>query len=164
MNRLVTRLSLAAYLLAILLIGADQASKAWAVGVLGVDQGVSQPVAGPFFLSMVHNKGFSFGILNGDAQWSRWALSIFSIAVAMGLAVWVRRVERPILATAIGFIMGGAIGNVVDRVRFGWVVDFLDFSRLGFPWVFNVADAAINIGVALLLLDALLSARKVPAT
>jgi signal peptidase II len=163
-SRLVTRLSLAAYVLAILLIAADQASKAWAVSVLGMDQGTSEPVAGPFFLSMVHNKGFSFGILNGDAQWSRWALSAFSIAVAAGLAVWVRRVERPILATAIGFIMGGAIGNVVDRVRFGWVVDFLDFSRLGFPWVFNVADAAINIGVALLLLDALLSSRKVAAT
>jgi signal peptidase II len=154
------RLSLSAYVLAAVVIALDQASKYWVFDVLKLQEGTSQPVAAIFSLSMVHNKGFSFGLLNIDAQWSRWALSVFSLAVAAVLAVWVRRVERPVLALAIGFVMGGAIGNVVDRVRLGWVIDFLDFGRLGFPWVFNVADAAINVGVALLLLDTLVAPRK----
>jgi signal peptidase II len=102
----------------------------------------------------------SFGFLTLDAGWTRWALSAFSIAVAAGLAVWARRVERPLLAIAVGLIMGGAVGNVVDRVRFGAVTDFIDFSELYFPWVFNLADSAITVGVALLLWDSLVTPRR----
>jgi signal peptidase II len=81
--------------------------------------------------------------------------------VALGL--WVRRIDRVLSGAAIGLIMGGAIGNnIIDRVRWGQVFDFLDFSGLHFPWVFNVADSAISLGVALLVLDSLLTAR--PAT
>jgi signal peptidase II len=160
MSRIAGRLSLMAYAVAVAVIGLDQLLKYWIVDVIRLPEGVSTPVTGFFRLSMVWNKGFSFGLLNIDAQWSRWALSVFSIAVAAILAVWVRRVERPVLALAIGFVMGGAIGNVIDRVRYGAVVDFLDFSQLHFPWVFNIADAAINVGVALLLLDTVLAPRK----
>jgi signal peptidase II len=77
------------------------------------------------------------------------------------LAWWATRVERRLLVAAIGLVMGGALGNVIDRIRFGGVVDFLDFSGTGlFPWIFNVADAAITVGVALLILDSLLSERR----
>ena len=78
----------------------------------------------------------------------------------MALAVWVRRVDRLILAVAVGLIMGGAVGNVIDRVRFGAVTDFLDFSRLWFPWVFNVADSGVSIGSTLLVWDLFLAPRK----
>jgi signal peptidase II len=67
----------------------------------------------------------------------------------------VRRSGRPLFAVAVGLVMGGAIGNVIDRIRFGAVADFVDVSRLHFPWVFNVADSAITVGICLLLLDML---------
>ena len=83
-----------------------------------------------------------------------------STAVAVALAVWVRKADRPLLASAIGLIIGGAVGNLIDRIRYGYVVDFIDASGLYFPWVFNVADAAINVGVALLLLDIFVAGDK----
>ena len=80
----------------------------------------------------------------------------FALVVVAALAVWARRVDRPLLAAALGLVIGGAIGNnLIDRVRFGAVADFLDFTGLHFPWVFNVADSAITVGVVLLLLDSL---------
>ena len=94
----------------------------------------------------------------------RWVLAVFSLAVSIGLAVWVRKVARPLTAIAIGLIIGGALGNLIDRVRFGWVVDFLDFSGLHFPWVFNVADSGITVGVALLLAETLLTPDKPKAS
>jgi signal peptidase II len=102
----------------------------------------------------------SFGLLRADADLTRWALAAFSIIVAVVLAVWVRGATRRLAAVALGLVIGGAVGNVVDRIRFGAVADFLDFSRLWFPWIFNVADAAISCGVALLLLDMLLQERQ----
>ena len=68
--------------------------------------------------------------------------------------------SKPLPAAAIGLIMGGAVGNVIDRIRLGVVSDFLDFTQLGFPWVFNVADSAITVGVVLLLLDNLLAPKR----
>lgn len=111
------------------------------------------PVAGPFNLSMVWNQGVSFGLFRGEQEWVRWALAAFSLGVAIALGVWARRIERPLLGAAVGLVMGGAVGNLVDRVRLGAVADFLDFQSLHFPWVFNIADSAITIGVVLLLLD-----------
>jgi signal peptidase II len=155
-----SRLALIAYALAVTVIVADQALKYWVLEVFHLPERVSAPVAGPFWLSMVWNRGVSFGFLNADAEWTRWALSAFSIIVAGALAVWVRSVDRLILAIAVGLVIGGAVGNVIDRVRFGAVTDFLDFSRLMFPWVFNVADSAISIGSALLIWDLFLAPRK----
>jgi len=157
------RLQLFAYALAVAVIVADQALKWWVLQVYDLPDRVSAPVVGPFWLSMVWNRGVSFGFLNLGADWTRytrWALSIFSVAVALALAVWVRKVERPILALAGGLIMGGAIGNVIDRLRIGAVADFLDFSRLWFPWVFNIADSAITVGALLLIWDLFLAPRK----
>jgi signal peptidase II len=102
---------------------------------------------------MVWNRGVSFGLLTAEVDLARWGLAAFSLIVAIALIVWARRIERPLPALALGFVIGGALGNMIDRVRFGAVVDFLDFSGLWFPWVFNVADSAITVGVALLLID-----------
>jgi signal peptidase II len=72
----------------------------------------------------------------------------------------VRRAEQALTGLALGLIIGGAIGNLIDRARLGAVVDFLDFSGLHFPWVFNVADSGVSVGVALVLLDSLIAPKK----
>ena len=156
----IPRIALAAYGFALLIIIVDQLTKAWVMQALGLRfEGQSVPVLTPILsLTLVHNEGVSFGLF-GDGS-ARWLLSVFSVVVAGVLAWWALRAERRLLITAIGLIMGGAIGNVIDRIRFGWVVDFLDFSGTGvFPWVFNVADSAITVGVVLLILDSILSER-----
>lgn len=155
-----TKLGLSAYGLAALVIALDQASKYWILQSFDLPLKGSVPVAGPFHLTMVWNKGVSFGLLRADADLTRWALAAFSIIVSIFLAAWARNATRKLTATALGLVIGGAIGNVVDRIRFGAVADFLDVSRLWFPWIFNVADAAITVGVALLLLDMLLQDRE----
>jgi len=153
----IPRLAIVAYVLALVVVGADQALKYWVIEVFDLPSRTTAQVAGPFWLTMVWNRGVSFGVFNTDADWTRWALSAFALAVAGMLAVWATRVRGALLAVAIGFIMGGALGNLVDRVR---LADFLDFSRLHFPWVFNLADSAINIGAVLLIWDLFLAPRK----
>lgn len=157
---LVTRFGWAAYALAAVVVALDQASKAWVLGPLGLpDRGVVE-VAPIFRLTMVWNPGVSFGLLAARSDLGRWLLVGFAACVVVALGVWARRMTRPLTALAVGLVMGGAIGNnVIDRVRFGAVADFLDFSGLGFKWVFNLADSAISVGVALLLLEMLLGAR-----
>jgi len=156
----VSRLGWAAYALAGVVVALDQASKAWVLGPLGLpDRGMVQ-VLPIFRLSMVWNPGVSFGLLAARGELGRWLLVAFAACVVAALAVWARRMNRLLTALAVGLVMGGAIGNnIIDRVRFGAVADFLDFSGLGFKWVFNVADSAISVGVALLLLEMLLGAR-----
>jgi signal peptidase II len=163
MTRAVTRPGVMAYLLAVAIIVADQISKYWILEIVRLPERGPVEVFGPFYLYFVQNEGVSFGLLRG-ADWVRWALAAFSLAVSIGLAVWARRVERPLLAVSIGLVMGGAIGNLIDRIRFGWVVDFLDFTRLHFLWVFNVADSAISIGIALLVLETMFPVKKPAAT
>ncbi|CAN5368959.1 signal peptidase II [soil metagenome] len=160
----ITRLAWAAYGFALAIIILDQLTKAWFLSTTGnaQDMGLANSaviVPGLLKFSFVKNQGVSFGLFGGGE--ARWLLSVFSIAVAAGLAWWATTANRRLLITAIGFVIGGALGNAIDRVRFGYVVDFLDFSSTGlFPWVFNVADSAITIGVILLILDSILSERK----
>jgi signal peptidase II len=106
-----------------------------------------------FDLTMVWNKGVSFGLLAGGMT-SRVLLSTVSILVSVGLLIWLANLRRRVAAIGIGFIIGGALGNAWDRIIYGAVVDFFDFSGLYFPYVFNVADVAINVGVACLAWDA----------
>lgn len=167
----IPRIAYAAYGFALAIIILDQLTKAWvldAMSMLTADGALidkemwwrqSIPVIDPILkFSFVLNDGVSFGLFGGGA-W-RMLLTIFPFAVAAFLAVWATRTDRRVLISAIGFIMGGALGNVIDRIRFGGVVDFIDFSGTGvFPWIFNVADAAINIGVLLLIIDTLMSER-----
>ncbi|OYW82982.1 MAG: signal peptidase II [Asticcacaulis sp. 32-58-5] len=128
----------------------DQISKHWIL--FGINLPVQQQIKVlPFFhLSMVWNDGVSFGLLGADGL-GRWLLVLFSIVVSGFLINWVRKVDKPWLAWSLGLVIGGAIGNAIDRIRFGAVVDFLDFSGLYFPWVFNIADACISIGVVMLI-------------
>lgn len=153
-----SRLAVTAYAFALIVIIVDQITKAWMIGMDLREVGQIPVWPGVFNLSWVENTGVSFGLFGGGA--ARWALSVFSIAVSGVLAWWATKSDRRLLTSAIGLVMGGALGNVIDRIRFGYVVDFLDFSGTGvFPWVFNVADSAITIGVILLILDSVISER-----
>ena len=156
----VTKPGWMAFVLAAVVIVADQASKYWILSVLGLQEGQSIPIVGPLHLTGVWNHGVSFGLLTANHDLARWAFVTFSLIVAVVLAGWVRKTERPLFGTALGFLIGGAVGNAIDRVRFGAVADFIDVSRLHFPWVFNVADAAINVGIVCLLLDMLMQDRQ----
>jgi signal peptidase II len=151
----ITRIAYAAFGLALLIVIIDQLTKAWVISGIDLREVGQVLVLPPIFnLTWVENRGVSFGLF-GDGS-ARWYLSVFSILVAGALAWWALKADRRLLITAIGLVMGGAIGNVIDRVRFGFVVDFLDFSGTGFfPWVFNIADSAISIGVVLLIWDSL---------
>ena len=155
----IPRIALAAYGFAILIIVVDQLTKAWVMSSLDLREVGQVAVWPPIFnFTWVENRGVSFGLF-GDGS-ARWMLSAFSVIVAGILGWWALKADRRLLVSAIGLIMGGAIGNVIDRIRFGFVVDFLDFSGTSvFPWVFNVADSAITIGVILLVLDSVLSER-----
>ncbi len=134
---------------------ADQIIKWWAVGILG-DEPYGIEIMPFFNLVLVWNRGISFGLFGGGSL-PPWLLAAIALAVALTLAIWLRRVETRLLALAIGLVIGGALGNVIDRFRFGAVADFLDFHWDGYHWpAFNLADAAISVGVVLLLMDALL--------
>jgi signal peptidase II len=152
---LVTRQGWLAYGLAGLVVAFDQLSKFWIVHVAELPIHGQIPVLPPVFnLTLVWNVGVSFGFLRAENEVGRWGLVAVSAIVVAVRAVWARRVERPLQALALGLVMGGAIGNnLIDRARLGAVVDFLDFKGLYFPWVFNLADSAITVGVILLLID-----------
>jgi signal peptidase II len=150
---LTSKLGALAYGLAAAVIAADQASKHWILTGLRLPDKDTVAVLGPLHLTMVWNLGVSFGMLQASHELIRWALVAFSVGVAILLAVWARKADRAFAAVGLGLVIGGALGNAIDRARFGAVVDFVDVSRLWFPWVFNVADAAISIGVACILID-----------
>jgi len=149
----VTPLGLFAFALALAVVVLDQLSKAWVMNGLHLGERGQIPVTPFFRLTMVMNRGVSFGLLRADGPVGRWLLVAAALAVVTGLAVWVRRADRPLFAAAVGLIIGGALGNnLIDRARIGHVVDFLDFSGLYFPWVFNVADSAITVGAGIAIL------------
>jgi signal peptidase II len=148
-----------AFILAAAVIIADQVLKAWLLGPFHLAERGASPLFGPVALTYVANPGVSFGLFRADADWMRWVLAGFSGVVAVVLAVWALRVKRPLLSAALGLVMGGAVGNLIDRVRWGTVVDFIDLRELMFPWVFNIADSAITVGVVCLLIDVYLETR-----
>ena len=134
---------------------ADQIIKWWAISLLA-EQPYGIEVLPFFNLILVWNQGISFGIFGGGLM-PPWLLGGVALAVALALVIWLRKAETRLLAATIGLVIGGAIGNVVDRFRFGAVADFLDFHWAGYHWpAFNLADAAISVGVVILLLDTLL--------
>ena len=159
----IPRIAWAAYGFALIVILLDQATKAWILEGLSLREVGRVPILPPILnFSYVENTGVSFGLFGGGE--ARWALTVFSLIVSGFLVWWATRTDRRILITAIGLVIGGAIGNAIDRLQYGYVVDFVDFSGIGFfPWVFNVADAAITVGVILLFVDGFLSDRRRPA-
>ena len=143
-----------------LLFAADQASKWWVLEVLRLPEARNVPTLalGPFGLdlSMVWNRGVTFGLLSGDGPWNHLILALLAAGIAMFLLRWLAKAETRTVAVALGAVIGGAVGNVVDRLRFGAVVDFVDAYAWGWHWyVFNIADAGIVCGVAALIVDAL---------
>ena len=147
--------------LVVLTLLADQVSKELLLRFL-LKAGAIVPVLDGFFrLVIVWNTGVSFGILGGDRSLPPWTLSAVAVAVCVGLFAWLRRTDRPFTGWGIGLVMGGAIGNVIDRARWGAVFDFADFHVREWHWpAFNVADSAIVVGVGLLLLDSLIGEKK----
>jgi lipoprotein signal peptidase len=153
--------------MAALLLAADQASKWWVLEVLDLPTRRNLPLAeaGPLGLdlTMVWNRGVTFGLLSGEGPLNHVILAVIAAAIALFLLRWMARAENRTVATALGAVVGGAIGNVIDRLRFGAVVDFIDAHGWGWHWyVFNIADAGIVCGVVVLLADALF--RKPPAS
>jgi lipoprotein signal peptidase len=139
---------------AVLVLAADQASKWAMLSVLDLPQRGVITLAPQLNLAMVWNRGVTFGLLTGFGTWGHLLLAALAICVVIALGVWLRRAETPMAATALGAIAGGAIGNVIDRLRFGAVVDFIDAHLGNWHWyVFNVADAAIVCGVIALVID-----------
>jgi signal peptidase II len=148
-------------LFALLLLVADQASKWWILEVVRLPEVRNIPVVmlGPvgLDLTMVWNRGVTFGLFSGDGSWNHLILSLLALVVAGFLLRWLARAENRLVTYALGAVIGGAVANVIDRVRFGAVVDFVDVHAWGWHWyVFNLADAAIVCGVLALVADALI--------
>ena len=116
-----------------------------------------------FNLVRAHNRGAAFSLFDGAAGWQRWAFSALAAAVSAFLLIWLRSLERRanLLAAGLALILGGALGNVLDRLRLGYVIDFLQvhWQQHYFP-AFNVADSAITVGAGCLLLDLYLGSRR----
>ncbi|MCU7886243.1 MAG: signal peptidase II [Candidatus Thiodiazotropha sp. (ex Lucinoma annulata)] len=147
--------------LSLMVILLDQASKQFAESMLTLYESVTVL---PFFdLTLLYNKGAAFSFLSDQGGWQRWFFIILAIGVTIVLIGWLWRLKREEqwIAVALSLIIGGAIGNVIDRILFGQVIDFLHFHYQGhyFP-AFNVADSAITVGVAIMLYDALVLAKK----
>ena len=133
----------------------DQITKWWIVFTVMQPPRVI-PVTPFFNLVMGWNRGVSFGMLDSDSQAAAWILSLLALAITAALGVWLYRADRLRVAFGIGLVIGGAVGNVIDRVRWGAVADFLDLHWAGYHWpAFNVADSAITVGALVLILDSL---------
>ena len=148
--------------IALLVFILDQLVKGVVTGPLGINQIGAQLVLLPIFnFTYTQNEGISLGLLNATNPLGRWMLVAMTSIIAIGVAVWIGRERNRIDQVALGMVLGGALGNILDRVRFGYVVDFADLHFGDFrPFlVFNVGDAAISIAVVILLLRAFL-ARK----
>ena len=153
-----------AYLFALLIFIVDQLSKWFIIGPMNLEA-VQNIQLLPFFdFTWVENRGISLGIAQAQNETHRWILVAVTAAIAVGVAWWIRREEARGDQLALAMVLGGALGNIVDRTRYGYVVDFLDlhFGTFRPFYVFNVADAAISIGVVILLLRAFLIREKAP--
>ena len=150
------------FAVALLIFLADQLAKGFVTGPLALRE-VGQIVLLPIFnLTYTENNGISLGLLNATNPVGRWMLVALTGAIAVGVAYWIGREKNRFDQVALGMVLGGALGNILDRVRFGYVVDFADLHFGTFrPFlVFNVGDAAISIGVAILLLRAFLTRKE----
>ncbi|MDX1736818.1 MAG: signal peptidase II [Alphaproteobacteria bacterium] len=151
-------------LVALISAVADQLSKWWMLeGVFDLSfwppvQGFpylpSIEIAPSFNLVTVWNRGVSFGLFSDSAASTKWMLVVVTSLIAAGMFVWLMRANNRFLAFSLGLVIGGAIGNIIDRLRFGAVFDFLDFYVGNYHWpAFNISDSAITIGALLVLLE-----------
>ena len=147
-------------LLAFLIVIVDQATKFWIVHDVMSPPRIIEVT--PFFnIVMVWNKGASFGLFSTNSPWTQVALGSLALAISAVLVVWLSKAQSRWLAISLGCVIGGALGNAIDRATYGAVADFLDFHAAGYHWpAFNVADIAITVGVVMLLLDGLIAGRR----
>lgn len=153
-----------AYTVALTIFVVDQISKWIIINPLALQARAQIELLPIFNLTWVENRGISLGLAQAQNDMHRWLLVAMTAAIAVGVAWWITREEKRGDQLALGLVLGGALGNIVDRVRFGYVVDFLDLHFGSFRpfYVFNVADAAISIGVVILLLRAFLVREQAP--
>jgi len=147
-----------------LVIFLDARTKQWATDTLVLYR--PQAVTDWLNWTLAHNFGAAFSLLSDADGWQRWFFVILAVVVTAVLLVWLFRLRRGewLQGLALGLVIGGAVGNVIDRLTLGYVVDFIDVHYAGWHWpAFNVADSAITCGVALLLLDSLLATIRKPA-
>jgi signal peptidase II len=150
-------------IVALAIVAADQLIKLFVTGPLALQARIGDPIeiVSFFRLQYAENDGVSLGMLQADSEAMRWGLVALTAAISLGVVIWIfkEKLRGDIIALAI--ILGGAIGNIIDRVRLGYVVDYADFHVGNFSpfMIFNLADAAITIGVLLLVARALLHDR-----
>lgn len=147
---------------ALAVIVADQVSKGWIERNYALHD--STTVLPVLDITRLHNPGAAFSFLAGAGGWQRWAFTVLALVVSAGILWWLRSLparSHAVLAAGLALVLGGAVGNVLDRVEHGYVVDFIHvhWGRAYFP-AFNIADAAITVGAGLLLLDAFLEWRR----
>ena len=155
--KLITNPAMARWLwLSLLVVVLDQATKWLAVGLLNPFQPV--PLVPLLNFTLMYNEGAAFSFLSSAGGWQRWFFSIFALVMTLVLVVWLVRLKphERLTAMALSLVAGGAVGNLIDRVLTGRVVDFIDFYVGDWHWpAFNIADSAITVGVVLLLLTGL---------
>ncbi len=142
------------YILAVVVFVFDQSTK-WVVGYT-FSYGEVVAVLPHFNLTLVHNTGAAFSFLSDAGGWQRWFLSLLAAVISGGLIYWIQTLPKTqvLLPMALALILGGALGNLVDRLLFGYVVDFIDWYYGSYHWpAFNIADAAICTGAVLLVVD-----------
>lgn len=154
------RYKIATYIIALIVV-CDQMTKWWIVNHSSITSGHPMVVTSFFNIVLVHNRGVTFGMLNNlNHAYVTYALIAVAAIILFLLGRWLWLTRSMTVAISLGCIMGGAIGNVIDRLRYGAVIDFLDFYIPNYHWpAFNIADTFIVTGVALLLLDNLVRAR-----
>ena len=147
--------------LSLLVIVLDQASKQAVEAAM--NEGDIQVLLPFFNLILAYNPGVAFSFLSEQGGWQRWAISALALILSLFLVVWLSRLKQPERWTAVSLslIIGGAIGNVIDRLLFGHVIDFIQLHYAGLAWpAFNVADSAISLGVAIMLFDIIVVSRR----
>jgi signal peptidase II len=147
-------------IVALIVFAIDQFTKWMVTGPLGVSHIGDQMVLLPIFqFTYTENNGISLGLLNATTAVGRWMLVGLTSAIALGVAFWMGREKHRLDQLALGMVLGGALGNILDRIRHGYVVDFADlhFGEFRPFFFFNVGDAALSIAVVILLLRAFLS-------
>lgn len=152
-------------LLSVVIVLSDAWTKQWASDTLVLYR--PQEVTSWLNWTLAHNFGAAFSLLSDAGGWQRWFFTILAVGVTAFLLVWLFRLNRGEwrVGLALGLVIGGAVGNLIDRLSLGYVVDFIDVHYAGWHWpAFNVADSAISCGVVLLLLDALIVAIRRPAS
>lgn len=151
------------FLLALIVLAADQLSKWWILESFNLPQKGSVELLPFLNFTMVWNKGISMGLMTANGDLGRWILVAVTSIVTIALIVWLARCSDKWLSLALGALIGGALGNIIDRIVYGAVADFIHLHAFNWSfYVFNVADAMISLGVIILLFDGLRSEDKSP--